>query len=419
MLFPCGVKFAKGITTRLLRNGKHVCYHPGMPIHVITSRYEGKESLRLDELLLKTVPHELARLEKEEIVSKSKIRRLIVAGAVSINGRQIRVPSASVSRGQMITIRLDTEKFSFEKQPDDIAFELTEKDVLFEDDAIIVVNKPAGIPTEATMVASRDHLQAAVRRFLFRRAERESGKIANEPYVGVHHRLDRETSGVILFTKTRAVNEAVHAMFLDHTARKEYEALTVKPRVMPHREFSVDNALGRISPKSAAAKWGAVKNGGDRAHTDFILLEPRETFLRIRAMPITGRTHQIRVHLAELGLPLLGDKLYGGPDTIAIPSDIDPETLQTTTPDETRIPKPASGAAAFIRSKEPRPPEAEANRDCVTVSVPRVMLHAAKLTFPHPVTGQSMTVEAPFPDDFLAFIGKKAPTGAVSGILPD
>jgi 23S rRNA pseudouridine1911/1915/1917 synthase len=396
-----------------------------MPVHVITTRYAGKISLRIDELLQQTLPGELARLEKDAVVSNSKIRRLIVAGAVSINGQQTRNPATPVSNGKTVTIKLDTDKFSFEKQPDDIAFELTDKDVLFEDDVIIVVNKPAGIPTEATMVASRDHLHAAVRRYLARRAERETGKSANEPYVGVHHRLDRETSGVILFTKTRAVNEAVHAMFLEHAARKEYEALTIRPRVLPQREFNVENELGRISPKSAAAKWGAVNSGGDRARTNFSMIEPGDSFLRIRAMPVTGRTHQIRVHLAGIGLPLLGDTLYGGPATIVLPAT---PALNGAHGDKSAGAHPKgsagsggmTGASAFLRSRQTPSAEEKAasNRTLAAVPIPRVMLHAKKLTFPHPVTGEQLCVEAPLPDDFLALIGARAQADAAFDTPP-
>lgn len=331
-----------------------------MAIHNLRFNQTASMPIRLDDFLARVLPGEIVKLVDSPEISKSKIRRLIIAGAVSINGSQARVPASSLQKGASIAVRFDPEKFSFEKQPDDIAFELTGDRILFEDDMIIVVNKPAGFPTEATMVASRDHLHAAVKRFLFLR-----DKTRNEPYVGLHHRLDRETSGVILFTKDRRANTAVHDMFLGHEARKEYEALTVRPPnlsgAIAGGTFFVDDMLGRISPKSAAGKWGAVKTGGDPAHTDFELLGDYRTFLRIQARPLTGRTHQIRVHLSGLGLPLLGDTLYGGPTEL---------------------------------------------RDG-NAKIPRIMLHAARLTFPHPTTGQVMTIEAPLPADFISLLGTR------------
>ncbi|MCR5606965.1 MAG: RluA family pseudouridine synthase [Treponema sp.] len=298
---------------------------------------------------------------------------------VKIDGIQNRIPSFSLRKKCKITVAIDTAKFFFEKQNDDIKYELTAKDVLYEDDVIIVVNKPAFFPTEETIVEGRDNLHAAIIRYLWNK----NPSLRNPPYVGIMHRLDRETSGVILFTKSRSVNPFIHDMFEKHTAHKVYRAVTVNPYAndkklsasLPPANFKVDNFLGRISAKSDRAKWGAVseKNGGVHAHTDFTVVTRQKIIqiknikdlssdnaasfyknlnsgidaLGIEARPLTGRTHQIRVHLAGLGLPLLGDELYGGPE------------------------------------------------------YSRIMLHALSLTFPHPVTNEMMTIEAPLPDGFI------------------
>lgn len=319
-----------------------------MSVHMLRLTQQKAPSIPLGEFLVLVLPGELAHISNSPEISKSKIRRLIIAGCVTVNGKQVRHPAFSIPKGSAIAVRFDAERFSFEKTPEDAAFEMTAGRILYEDEAVIVVDKPAGIPTEATIVASRDHLHAAVKRFLQTR-----DGTRNEPYVGLHHRLDRETSGVILFSKSRAVNAACHAMFETHAARKEYEALTAVRGLLPNEVFSVDNSLGRISAKSARAKWGAVLSGGAQAHTDFRVLERFDRGLRVLALPLTGRTHQIRVHLAGLGLPLLGDDLYGGPNTL--------------------------------------------DGYCV----PRVMLHARSLSFPHPVTGALVTVNAPLPTDYL------------------
>ena len=299
---------------------------------------------RLDELLRKKIPE----LIKKEI-SNSKIRRLIVAGAVEVNKKQCRIPGYELQEGAAVKLHLDEDKLFFEKTPDDIAFEVTEKSVLFEDENIIVVNKPSFFPTEAGMVGSRDNLHAAVIRYL----HSKNPALRNPPYAGVMHRLDRETSGVILFTKSRGVNASCHDMFEKHTARKVYQAVVCADRMnkkISEKNFTVRMFMGRISAKSQAAKWGSVSEskGGVDSVTEFSVLKQIELsgkkYFLVEARPLTGRTHQIRVHLASVGLPILGDELYGG------------KTYR------------------------------------------RIMLHACRLSFPHPVTGENMTVSCEFSD---------------------
>ena len=318
-------------------------------------------SASLNDFLRAELPRLLATS-----VSNSKVRRLIVAGCVSVNGRQVRLPSFLLRAKSTVSLQIEEEKLFFEKKPDDIAFELTEKDILFEDDSIIVVNKPAHFPTEAGMVGSRDNLHAAVVRFLFGRQKIEKPNAKNLPYVGIMHRLDRDTSGVILFTKSRQINAACHDMFEKHTASKVYQALVCifsseQGRLPVGKSFTVDFPLGRISPKGQAAKWGRVseREGGLPACTEFTVLgrvaftsvSKNNDFLLLECRPFTGRTHQIRVHLASQNLPILGDSLYGG-----LPYE-------------------------------------------------RVMLHAQSLTFPHPITGKVMTVSAePIYPDGLSFL---------------
>ena len=326
-----------------------------------TFRIESKT--RLDIFLRSELAQTVSTyIEKSAAVSlsNSKIRRMIVAGAVSVDGLQIRRPSYELLRGQTVCIEFDEEKFFFERQANDIAFEMTAAAVLYEDDDLIAVNKPAFLPTEETIVGGekRDCLHAAVVRYLWAKSV-----LRNPPYVGIMHRLDRETSGVILFTKTRAVNAAVHEMFEKRAVQKIYRAVCTVSEKAGHAQrsrvleedstFFVENHIGRISPKSARAKWGELlaERGGLYARTDFTVLERTviggNPVVQIEARPLTGRTHQIRVHLASIGLPILGDVLYGAPE------------------------------------------------------YKRTMLHAQSLTFQHPVSGKTITVSAPLPNEFL------------------
>ena len=289
------------------------------------------KTCRLDELLREELP---ARIETEmpssstnsyssPAISNSKIRRLILAGSVSVNGRQCRRPAFELRCRSEVIVDFEAEKFFFEKQPDDIDFVMTETDVLYEDQNLIFVNKPAFLPVEQTITGNRKNLHDAVVDFLWKR----NPELRNPPYVGIMHRLDRETSGVILFTKNRAVNKAVHDIFEAHSFTKIYKAVVVPAKTLGGRAanllkkgntFTVENYLGRISSKSQAGKWGAVpeKAGGLYAKTSFrvcgeVTVEGKKAYL-IECQLFTGRTHQIRVHLSGAGLPLLGDSLYGG-----------------------------------------------------------------------------------------------------------
>ena len=306
------------------------------------------ENKRLDFFLREKIP-----LELKSPVSNSKIRRLIMTGLVSVQNSICKNPSLLLKKGKTVQAFIDEEKFFYEKKANDIDFVLTEKDVLFEDESLIIVNKPAFIPTEETIVEGRSSMHSALVDYLWKK----NPSLRNPPYAGIMHRLDHQTSGVLLFTKTRSVNAAVHEMFEKHTAIKIYIALTSSSvNFKKGDKFSLDNFTGRISAKSQACKIGALpqSRGGKRTVTDFTVLEKNENYLLVECCPLTGRTHQIRVHLSQKGIPIIGDTLYGG-------------------------------KRGFEKYGE------------------RIMLHARSLSFPHPVTGKIMTVFSPLPEEFNLF----------------
>lgn len=284
--------------------------------------------LRLDEFLRENLPEKISNLQGDRPlsaatnnISNSKIRRLILSGNVFVNGRECRRPAFELRGKSKIVVEFDSEKFFYEKQPDDIQFSVTDNDVLFEDENLIFINKPAFFPVEQTISGNRANLHDAVVDYLWKR----NPSLRNPPYVGIMHRLDKETSGVILFTKNRTINKAVSDMFQSHNFTKKYIAVvspegTSVAKYRPGTKFTVEKYMGRITGKSKEGKWGFVseKNGGQYSKTDFEILEERKvcgmTCLVVSCCLYTGRTHQIRVHLSESGLPLLGDELYGGKD---------------------------------------------------------------------------------------------------------
>jgi RluA family pseudouridine synthase len=216
---------------------------------------------------------------------------------------------------------------------------------------LIAVDKPAGLPTQPTLDAARPSVFSELKAYL---QARDGGS----PYLALHHRLDRDTSGVLLLSKDPEANAGVGALFSEKTARKTYLALALwgAGRADP---WEVKNHLGVVGKVGKASKYGAVRSGGDPAHTDFHVLEGLGGVALLEATPRTGRTHQIRVHLAGCGHPILGDDFYGGPLSLTLPSGL-------------------------------------------RLKAPRVLLHASSLAFRHPLTNVDLTIACPLPGDFLS-----------------
>lgn len=276
-------------------------------------RFSTENKIRLDEFLRKELP-QCKQFAGQEL-SNSKIRRLIVAGAVSVNGRIVNRPAFELRGRSEIVVVLDVEKFFFEKQPDDAKFEVTEASVLYEDDNLIFLDKPARFPVEQTITGNRTNLHDSLVDFLWRRTP----SLRNPPYAGIMHRLDRETSGVILFTKTRASNAGISEIFQKHTLNKQYLAVVeYTGKLREGDSFTVEMFMNRVTGKSQQGKWGEVpeSRGGQFSKTDFRVLKKITIegyhCLLLECTLYTGRTHQIRVHLSSRGLPILGDCLYGG-----------------------------------------------------------------------------------------------------------
>ncbi len=301
------------------------------------------ECARLDQFLADTLPGALG-----EAVSKAKVRKLIVAGAVYLNRSRVRIASKPIRAGAKIDVFVDLDRLKQDGRAQDKVFAMTEARVLYEDEYLIAVDKPPGLPTQPTLDEARDNLFAAVKKFLSARSSPSGNRSA---YLGLHHRLDRDTSGVVLFTKREDANAATGELFSKHKAQKIYHAISVRG-AEPAERFRVENFLGRDPQAGKRSRFRSVRSGGDPALTDFRVLERFKRAFRIEACPRTGRTHQIRVHLSELGLPILGDATYN------------------------------SSGQRFE-------------------AVPRLMLHAASLTFPHPIQQNEITVTSPIPEDFI------------------
>lgn len=207
-------------------------------------------------------------------------------------------------------------------------------EVLFEDQWLLAVNKPSGLPTQPTLDRKRPDLYTRLQ------------ETRQWPYLGLHHRLDVPTSGLVLFTKDKRANKGVSELFQGRNLQKKYYCLV--DGLPMTDEFELQNFLKAVKLKNGKTKVFSTHSGGDPAHTTFRLLKKYEHYSLIEASPHTGRMHQIRVHLAELGFPILGDSLYHRVDR----------------------------------------------------RFPRLMLHAAQLHFIHPITKEPVVIAAPLPEDF-------------------
>ena len=223
-------------------------------------------------------------------VSKTEARRIIDRGGCTVNVALVRVASRSVKAGDVIEIGImETGRFQ--------DLHLPPEALLYEDGELIVVNKPAGINSQRTPYQLKGTLEYWVTEYF-------KGQGSAEP-ARVVHRLDRGTSGAMLFPKNRQAAASLSRQFQDGQIDKLYLALVAG---CPEQEkWTVDGPIGKV----ASARYGVVE-GGKAALTEFRTVASSGGISLVEARPLTGRTHQIRVHLASVGLPIIGDATYGG-----------------------------------------------------------------------------------------------------------
>ena len=290
--------------------------------------------------------------------SRTSIRRLIEKGAVLVGeGRKAR-PSLKVRTGQVITILLPPPPpAELPREP------LPQVPVLYEDESLLVVDKPAGLAVHPSGKRVGGTLIGILH------ARYPAGPDGEGPLPRLCHRLDKETSGVLLVSKEERARHLLGRQFEERRVKKTYLALV--EGVPDRKEGIVDLPLAPDPRSAVRLKMEARRDGRGRpALTRYEVLRRGRRFALLEVRPATGRQHQIRVHLAALGHPIVGDKIYG--------------------PDE-RI---------FLHALEGRLTEEERER----LVLPRHALHAWKLAFRHPFRRDEMEVEAPLPEDMAALL---------------
>lgn len=242
--------------------------------------------------------------------SASKIRRLIISGMVSVDARVVRRPAFFLKIHSTVTVVFFPKSFFYEKQINDKPFIMSKERILYEDENILAVDKAALIPTDEGYV-SRISLTGELNAFL------KKTRRSFSSFLFPIHRLDRETSGVVIFSKTKKAAAFYHSAFFEKKVQKFYRAFSEDKSCTNEigSTITIEKFMARSSSKSARAKWSVTDRNGVYSRTDITFLarikSDDRVFLEIEARPFTGRTHQIRVHLSNLNLPIVGDTLYG------------------------------------------------------------------------------------------------------------
>ncbi len=296
--------------------------------------------------------------ERRFALSRTRLKALIEAGQVAVDGLEARDPAAKLSTGaKIVVVAPPAEESAVEGE--DLPLH-----IVFEDEHLVVLDKAAGLVVHP----APGHASGTLVNALIRHCGASLSGVGGVKRPGIVHRLDKDTSGLIVAAKSDAAHQGLAALFADHgrtgSLTREYRALVWG--ALDAKAGSVDAPLGR-HPSHREKMAVVAPNRGREAVTHWRLEEPLGPASLIACRLETGRTHQIRVHLAHIGHPLLGDSVYGAGF-------------------KTKANQLSAGARLALEA------------------LGRQALHAATLAFEHPITGQAMSFSSPPPDNFLRLI---------------
>lgn len=278
--------------------------------------------------------------------SRSRLQTWIKNGVLTVNGAKTK-PKEKLTGNESLTLEVEIEP-ELDDQPQSI-----DLDVVYQDDDLMVINKPTGLVVHP----AAGHADGTLLNGLLHIDER----LNSLPRAGIVHRLDRDTTGLMVVARSLEAHQSLVAQLQDKSLFRQYEAIAVGVMTGGGK---VDAPMGRHPVDRK--KQAVVKTGGKNAVTHYRVLDRYRAHTRIQVQLETGRTHQIRVHMAHRNYPLVGDPLYGG-----------------------RLKQPAGATEALRQALH---------------KFPRQALHARKLGLIHPATGEYCEFEAPLPADMTGLI---------------
>ena len=280
-------------------------------------------------------------------LSRARIAALIKDGSATVDGEVCTRPAQKVAPGSIVVLAVPPPA------PSEAVAQDLPLDIVYQDADVVVVDKAAGMVVHP----GAGHPDGTLVNALLHHVGDLSG-IGGVERPGIVHRLDRGTSGLLVVAKHDQAHRALSSQFADHSAQRTYLALV--HGAVPVARGTIESQLARHPTQRT--RFASTDSGGKRAVTHWWRLAQRGTVSVVRCQLETGRTHQIRVHLCEAGWPLLGDGLYRRRHT--------------------RVPASLS--------------------ELVDPAGSRPLLHAARLRFRHPGSGDELCFDAPLPDDFRA-----------------
>ena len=312
--------------------------------HFRVTADKGQVAVRVDKFLFEKLQHS----------SRNRIQKAADAGFVHANGRPVK-SNYKVRPGDVVTLMLDRPHYDTTIEPEDIPL-----DIVYEDDDLMVVNKPAGLVVHPGCGNFHGTLVNAVAWHLRNLASYDP----NDPQVGLVHRIDKDTSGLLVVAKTPEAKTSLGAQFFNKTTHRSYNALVWGN--LTEDSGTIEGNIGR-DPKDRLrmAVFPPGSETGKPAVTHYRVLERFGYVTSVECVLETGRTHQIRAHMRHTGHPLFGDERYGGTEILR-----------------------------GERTGSYRQFVTNCLRTC-----PRQALHARTLGFAHPRTGQQTDFSAPLPGD--------------------